>query len=209
MITIEKNRFAFLKDNYFNFVDDNIIAASRRAYRDMNRTLRLNGANSSTFRVKIDNLLKTQFESLKTQKITRQDDFDEFHEALCNDMIAIFTIGDGLTYGQAQKWLNMTVKYIYIIQGDNVFGIMKFAHIPLDNYIFKSLKNYLGIKASGLDPWSQISNYNKYLAFQKEVRDKINGNTSPLEWELGHWLNSVKNSKTQADINRQESPRQI
>lgn len=117
MIMIEENRLEFLKGTYFNFVEDNIVAASRRAYRDMNRTLRLNGANSSILRDKIDNLLKTRFEGLKDQNINGQDDFDERHKALCDEMISIFTLGDGLTYGQAQKWLNMTVKYIYIIQG--------------------------------------------------------------------------------------------
>lgn len=91
----------------------------------MNRTLRLNGANSSPLRIKIDNLLKTRFDSLKNQEITRQDDFDKLHKIICDEMISIFKIGDGLTYGQAQKWLNMTVKYVYIIQGGNVFGIMK------------------------------------------------------------------------------------
>ncbi|WP_379822502.1 hypothetical protein [Lacticaseibacillus paracasei] len=196
MIMIEENRFEFLKGTYFNFVEDNIVAASRRAYRDMNRTLRLNGANSLILRDKIDNLLKTRFEGLKDQNINGQDDFDECHKALCDEMISICTLGNGLTYGQAQKWLNMTVKYIYIIQGGDVFGIIKYAHIPLDNYIFKALQKNLGLKARGLQPWSKISNYNKYLAFQKEVRDRINGDISPLEWELDHWIKTVRNSKT-------------
>lgn len=41
-------------------------------------------------------------------------------------------------YGQAQKWLNMTLKYMDLLDLNNVRRIRKLLHVPIDRYILRA-----------------------------------------------------------------------
>lgn len=110
------------------------------------------------------------------------------------------------TYGMAQKWLNMTMKYLYILSeifdGNN--GIRKSdicqkterisekLHVPLDSYIIKSAENLkVYAKNFKIDKWSKIDNYYDYMKYQEKIREKLNGK-SPIDWECPAWITAAK-----------------
>ena len=99
--------------------------------------------------------------------------YDDWHNYLCKTIIFSFThylkdykVDFWFTYGNAQKWVNMTMKYLYIIAGClEVVGeidiaefdkernktnkkkwkaineIYKYFHVPVDSYIIESVWN--------------------------------------------------------------------
>lgn len=81
-------------------------------------------------------------------------DYDSWHKASCQSIVENF--GDSaFTYGNAQKWLNMTIKYLFIVnsvmemlgaaEDFRDFYRRKFKdfegdfHVPIDSYIIESL----------------------------------------------------------------------
>ena len=44
----------------------------------------------------------------------------------------------GFYYGQAQKWLNMTLKYMELLDLNNTRSIRELLHIPIDRYILRA-----------------------------------------------------------------------
>lgn len=137
--------------------------------------------------------------------VEKQTQFDCEHKKICDKMCNAYTTISEFTYGQAQKWLNMTLKYILLIQeliegtdlelyfSDNNFK--KFTHVPVDSYIMQavsssnakfehSLNLHCVPKRSGnvgkysenaSKPWSKW-NYNEYISFQKCIREAISKN---------------------------------
>lgn len=116
---------------------------------------------------------------------------------------------DGFTYGQAQKWVNMTLKYLWL------FGKCPIAEeeldVPLDSYIIhaivdKKSKNKYGLHMAidGLKadmPWSILNNMDLYNAIQQAVQreiEKTDFNTDikiKIQWENLAWLEQVKITK--------------
>lgn len=49
-------------------------------------------------------------------KFSSKEEFNKLHLKICNKIKEIYLAeGIRLTYGQAQKWLNMIMKYLYMI----------------------------------------------------------------------------------------------
>jgi hypothetical protein len=97
--------------------------------------------------------------------------------------------------GQAQKWINMAIKYGFAFGEGAVPGLSTcwhYAHIPIDNYIKAAVKKYdLALRASldkalAGESWSRMSNYDAYLDFQRGVRLAA-GASAPLKLELDWW----------------------
>lgn len=69
-------------------------------------------------------------------------------------------------------------------------------HIPIDNYIFKAVKDKLNIKKPTNKSWSRWDNYEEYLKYQKDIRERIekdrNIDLPPLLWEFENWLNEAE-----------------
>ena len=80
--------------------------------------------------------------------------YDSWHKASCQSIVENF--GDSaFTYGNAQKWLNMTIKYLFIVNsvmemlgtsedfrkfyGNKFEKFEGCFHVPIDSYIIKSL----------------------------------------------------------------------
>ena len=142
-------------------------------------------------------------------------EFDKWHYVLCSDLVMIskqtdrvFQYGKHLTYGQAQKWVNMTIKYCYIL------GIGSFndalMHVPIDDYILSAIAKEgrinssidirgLGITvSSSMKPWSRISNYNDYLDLQLAIRKnkKLKKSSyTPIGWESKAWIAASKKAR--------------
>ena len=96
--------------------------------------------------------IKKQIEKLLNEPCVNE--FDDWHKEICKELIDWFkteTESEAFSYGNAQKWVNMTLKYLYIIyqifavfEPENDFVIkygklidqysVKF-HVPVDSYI--------------------------------------------------------------------------
>ena len=148
--------------------EDCVSWASNKAYLDMNRTM--------TFKEEIPKNNSDEEKRIKEQRakwveectnIIRsnfnavQKDFKAWHAGTCEQIIKYYendklVLRNGtkrtntpakLTYGQAQKWLNMTLKYLWLldrlslIDDKNVHNFIythsKSFHVPLDSYILK------------------------------------------------------------------------
>lgn len=100
------------------------------------------------------------------------------------------------TYGIAQKWVNMTIKYIYILN-PNLEWVKQFKsyfHVPLDSYIYDTINQDLHInvkEALGNKKWSKLDNYDNYMELQKNVRKKTNPQ-APIDWENQAWIKAAQ-----------------
>ena len=193
---VDKDILDYLKAIYFGDLTDPQKAANSRAYRDMNRTIRFNGLPDATrlaLREKVNAVFDTELTKLKSDSITSQDEFDAWHHSV-SDKIKKLYLDEGvkLTYGQAQKWINMTIKYLYMLEANSFDGVFEFLHIPLDNYVFDIARDLLGIARPKV-AWSSWDNYDEqYLCYQNLIREKITTGT-PLRWELRYWLKVARN----------------
>ena len=178
----------FYKYVYFGDINNDLNMAIKRAYRDFNRTLSgfANVKNHKEIFNSSVKILNEEIIWLINSKIFTQNEFDNWHKKTCDRLKKIFQ-EQKFYYGQAQKWINMTLKYYSMLQPKKVEHIYEFFHVPIDRYIIQST-NYTFDCA-----WSKIDEYDKYLDFQKWFRNKYKG--IPLDIEFKIWLNEVLNKK--------------
>ena len=184
---------------YFGNTANPYKAASARAYLDLCRTIKFAPSSNEEERVKartdVDGLIENKVKAIADAGINSQDGYDEWHKAICEELVDRYAkvCGDQFYIGQAQKWVNMTIKYLYLIGSDLVRLITDFAHVPLDNYVFAAARDHLGLFSDDLTPWSKIKDYSVYLNYQKELKKAVKPlNTSPLQWGLSYWLAEAK-----------------
>ena len=142
-------------------------------------------------REKVNKVLKEEIDWLDSSHIKSQSVFDSWHRKLSDEIKMIYqSYGIEFSYGQAQKWINMTIKYLYILEVQSFDGVFEYLHIPIDNYIYDSVENLLGIPTPK-QAWSRLDDYDWYLYYQEAIREKLSG-ISPLRWEFREWLNAVQ-----------------
>jgi len=172
---------------YLNPTTNLTEASIDRAYRDFNRTLHGIGEEQTKDK---QNELKSfiiKFVSeLLTKTFNNQDDFDRWHELKCVELVKAYRdiSNHKLFIGQAQKWINMTLKYLFALGENRIKGISKnyiYFHFPLDNIIQDKLVK-LGIPKFKVS-WSRIDNYVEYLNYQCLVRAKFAGQI-PMDVEF-------------------------
>ncbi len=191
IVTIDKDALDFLKAICFGAIDDPYEAASSRAYRDFSRTLRFNKIDDAIrkeLRMRVTSILRERITAIDTYGAASQEDFDSWHKETCSLIMHPYNeIEISFSCGQAQKWLNMTIKYLYIIGNcsfDKVFG---FLHIPVDNYVLEIARKELGVPVPSVR-WSRWIDYeDEYMAYQKELRSRIK-TYEPLRWEFKYWM---------------------
>ncbi|AYO14210.1 hypothetical protein D0812_07220 [Vibrio owensii] len=166
-----------------------LVACVERAYRDFNRTLHdfAKLENKEEVKESATNLIVASFKSIKTSKISCQSEFTEWHKNLCYQLKEVYEKGNYRDFhiGQAQKWINMTFKYIYTHGNTYLSGydfLYKFCHVPIDNILLKELKPYSPPKLE--TAWSRINSYSTYMEFQDWFSkfDKL-----PLDVEFKVW----------------------
>ena len=204
----EKDIFEFFKYSYFGNLKDPIEAASNRAYRDMCRTLDFKDIDENdkkNFKEEVKailkNIIKNEDKNQNINNINNQDEFDTWHHGLCDNIIEkckkiekYKNTDEGteekiqFTYGQAQKWVNMTIKYLYILNDHTFDNVFDFLHIPVDNYILDIANKNFGIDKPK-KPWSKWDE-KQYRNYQNEIKSKIK--IAPLLWEFDNWLKVAK-----------------
>ena len=161
-----------------------------RAYRDFNRTLHGYGslANNEEITRKIKFILKNEFKEVKNKNIDNQNKFDEWHQSLCNLLIEFYNQNNYKKFyiGQAQKWINMTFKYIFAYGNKYINGydfLYQYCHVPIDNILIEELKPHNPPKL--LTAWSRIDNYAVYLKYQQWFHKEFK--KIPLDIEFKLW----------------------
>ena len=147
--TVDTDALDFLKVIYFGVITNPYEAASKRAYLDMNRTIRFKGMpeeKRTELRTSVTALLEIEIRLLSPEIITNQKEYDAWHHARCTEIRSLYRDnGIEFHYGQSQKWLNMMIKYLYMIGECTFDGLFEFLHVPLDNYVFDVAQKELGI----------------------------------------------------------------
>ena len=221
-----------------NNTNDLLLKCIMRAYLDLSRTVKYTNTSNALEMLKkkdidqykllckqksdlinnVRDIIKyyvTQLLELEIKKT--QEAFDQWHEEICEKIRKVDdkngVLKDGLTYGQAQKWVNMTLKYMLVTGewDDKLEHYKSFLHVPLDSYIIAAAKQnekekiYDGMAIYGLGvedrigTWSKITDYEKYLEYQKAIRKKVK---SPIDWEGQAWIAQAKREKGEKSNNK-------
>ena len=164
---------------YFDTKDGYLSASINRAYRDFNRTIKNmpnKEAEKINWRNDLRNILDSRINTLLAITFSNQEEFTNWHKETC---FALHNKSNNiLTIGQAQKWVNMSLKYAFTLGENRINGINRnyqFFHIPIDNIIQEILKEKYGIEKINSSPWSKIDDYEIYYDYQKEVRRVLTG----------------------------------
>lgn len=176
----------FLLFLYFGRNKDYLENCIDRAYRDFNRTIHgfANNKNKDNILKESKAYLKKALIEIKNNNIiTSQADFDTWHESTCYNLLKIFDKYEysNFNIGQAQKWINMSLKYIFLYDETRIDGfnsIYQYCHIPIDNIILNKFE-YKKFNTS----WSRINDYNAYIRFQKYIREVVTDEI-PLDFEF-------------------------
>ncbi len=94
----------------------------------------------------------------------KRKNFDMMHHELCEKMIKAFSKEIMITYGQAQKIINMAFKYLYCFQSiDRKY--FKNCHMPLDSFTLEWLYRAClrGEKIEGLEKNLSVRGQGKYV----------------------------------------------
>lgn len=139
----------------------------------------------------------------------KNSDFDDWHKAKCEEIINFMNnsidksntniLKEDFTIGQAQKWVNMTLKYLWLLNALPTGVKPEYLHVPIDSYIIKiayskkvTFKYALGLEDKPKKSWSKLPKYEKYFEIQKAIREAIKTNTTnetiPIKWESLAWI---------------------
>lgn len=169
--------------------DTIIKKASGRAYLDLCRTLRLKGKIEESKRAYEKTVALIDRDIRKLLDARTQESFDNLHNEICNKLIRTYNAeGIAFHYGQAQKWINMTMKYLHVIKPENLSleGSFPYLHVPIDQIILKCAEAELNVPVRNFT-WSTYD-YDGYIQIQKAIREKLKSRkTFPLEWEFEAW----------------------
>lgn len=191
-VAVDSNILEFLKMLYFGVTDNPYEAASRSAYTDMCRTIRFCGKNGEALRKSVDVFLEERIPELIA--IDNSEKFTQWHYSICKQIVEQYeAAGIEFYMGQAQKWVNMTLKYLYVLVPDVVEPFYCFLHIPLDNYIMDIAKKQYGVPPLAT-AWSRISDYQDYLDYEQKLMEVID--EIPLDWEFRKWVESARQKKS-------------
>ena len=196
-----------------------------RAYLDLNRRIAFKYSSSELDKMQKDNTdLAKKYKEAKKALIESVCDiilcsvdkyecvdgqFGLWHKAKCEEIMgtmntAIFQDdslilkSNSFTYGLAQKWVNMTLKYLWLLDRLPEGLTAKSLHVPIDSFILKKMQEDVDeIRKDGDTykykgkSWSQLDDYDVYLDIQTKI-GQIAGKTFPIEWEGPAWMDVAK-----------------
>lgn len=212
----EMNKFA----HYFLVPKYNFEKVCNAAYADMARhTLQINKdktANDKEIekekeikKEKASKYLKERLLNLSTKNINNQTDYNDWHKETCQNLMSMYkdfhnkNNQPAFTFGQAQKWLNMLFKYLYVFEYKDKFknyfddraNLIPFLHVAIDTNIIDKAYEDLKLNKPSM-AWSKMDEVT-YCDYQNELRKKIEKNQNlmcldpdakyPFYWELIVW----------------------
>lgn len=209
VIDIKTQCALFLLACCFGQSEELLWAAIDRAYVDMaSHTMTGFSENISLkwkCRFKASTLIRSSIENYPAH----EKSFDDWHKNVIKGIKSVYkeckvdNHDFSLTEGQAQKWLNMTIKYLFVIK--EILGIddkrcWEFKHFieetnskmyypPIDSNILKETENNECKRIS----WSKDIKSNVDYITIKEIMDKKNMN---FIWELYNWEQVAKKHRS-------------
>lgn len=145
---------------------------------------------------RLEKLEKERFEKPEEKMSKMQDEFDAWHSQAREKIISIYADNQpkvSLTHGQAQKWINITIKHLYVLDIPEyrwLFeeGVIECLHVAIDNIITKKAQQSKDINiAKPKNSWSSWES-DFYEKYQKELREKIKETKKiPFVWEMENW----------------------
>jgi hypothetical protein len=177
---------------YFGRGPDYLSLCQKHAYRDLQRTLRGIGKQQivgEKARKKAHAIIARSFLEIKGMSAPTEKKFDGWHRAVCEELRNAYNESGWKKFniGHAQKWLNMTFKYVYVMGERRLPGyshLYDFCHTPLDQRAIEALHKF-GFKRLA-KPWSQLSDYQEYFEVQRWVREHFK--LAPLDVEFYLWM---------------------
>ncbi len=130
--------------------------------------------------------LKNGIQEMSRTDICTQAEFDVWHETMCLAIQQCYTEKHvAFSIGHAQKWLNMTLKYLCMLDPDTMERNCQHFHAPLDSYIFAAVEKQFQLQRP-CPAWSKMDKYDEYLFYQHKLKDAI---AAPclLDWEFTAW----------------------
>lgn len=191
----------FLIRLYFGPGSDYLRLCVRRAYLDLNRTLHGFSAfvGARMLRDSAHAEVESQISQLRAAcPAINRAGFDDWHQQAVGALRQLYrdqgfgaeNSRSGFTVGQAQKWLNMALKYVFAIGEERLPGygaVYSYAHVPIDNIILSALKPK-GAPSPRV-AWSRLDDYSEYMEFQQWCRESF-PRSAPLAVEFRLWLDS-------------------
>jgi hypothetical protein len=187
---------------YFDLSEGYKIAAIKRAYRDFSRTLEnfpKNESQKNSLKTNWINVLEKKVEELLSTQFINQEEFTTWHQSTCFQLRTINS-NYPLTQGQAQKWINMILKYLFALGETRISGITnnyQYFHVPIDNIIMNKLQE------NGIDKfdmaWSKIKDYNTYHEYQVKIRNMYK-NQIPMDVEFMLFNEPLQNIKARIKV---------
>lgn len=182
--------FDFLVRCYFGEGNDFLRLCVQRAYLDLSRTLRgfAGYADGQKLREASHEHVVELVRELRIAAPS-QDSFDAWHRNACTSLRLQYAQNgfNRFTFGQAQKWLNMTLKYVFVLGEERLPGYAPhyaFAHPPIDNVFVGAAKAVGGPELPM--PWSRLDDYDAYFALQRKYRALFTGD-APMAAEFRLW----------------------
>ena len=203
------DQFEYLLRLYFGSDPDRLSRCIGRAYRDLNRTLHglAKIPDGDGLRVQASAVVRAFLADLSGASLA-QATFDSRHQAACTELSSTYSSAGFTKFrvGQAQKWLNMALKYVFTFGEDRLpgyTGVFGLAHIPLDNIILDRLR---GFELPPLTTrWSRLAEYEEYIGVQRWVRSTFPG-SAPLAVEFALWQNRSLHDNAAEHLNAIEPP---
>lgn len=154
------------------------------------------------FRTEVSNIIKTRIgEGKKPLSI-----IDEVYDK-ANSYSGLYIDGKKFYYGLAQKWVNMSYKYLWLFDACPIDE--RKLHAPIDSLIIHAItrgveKNKYGMSLDidGLSnvKWSYLDDRKLYLKIQASInRSKALTFDSRIKWENVAWIEQSKTEKSKSE----------
>ncbi|MBO4561989.1 MAG: hypothetical protein J5772_00065 [Clostridia bacterium] len=170
-----------------------------KGIRDKNPNMICYSKKKKDFICSINNSIHSAINGeLLIGKKLSSEEFERWHYDLCNTITEadhnseVLKDDSHLQYGQAQKWINMSVKYMLVMGlWDEYLDVnLDLFHVPLDSLVFSAAKISLGID-NKYDSWSRLQEQD-YKDYQQKIREKVE---CPIKWEWDAWIEQAKREK--------------
>jgi len=164
-----------------------IDACINTAYRDFCRTMHgiMGNDRNEAMRSEATDIIRRTIGKVLKANLT-QDEFDKLHGSACKAIKKVYYQNQTSFFiGQAQKWINMSFKYVYLLFLADLLDVPKTSidilkhnyrhfHLPIDNIVLQhQTVRRLFSEHIGSAAWSRIDDYSKYLAFQQSLQEAV------------------------------------
>lgn len=168
--------------------EPDIEECAKKAYLDMARTMNYKKGNDiksekNQYKQNIYKLIMTEISNLLNKSKITRNDFEQWHQETCCLIIRNSiecNLIEEFHYGHAQKWLNMTFKYMIMaeVEAANAYqkieNLKSFLHVPIDQFMMQVISRVYNIKLPMKTNKEDTHEYGKYC--YKITRGKNKGN---------------------------------